>query len=282
MIIQGGTEMNILSTVTLNNGVEMPQLGFGVFQSAVGKETYQAVLWALEAGYRHIDTAMIYGNEADVGQAIIDSGVPREEIFLTTKLWNEDMRQDRQEEAFQESLDRLQVDYVDLYLIHWPVPGKFHDSWKALERIYATGKAKAIGVSNFQIHHLETILQDAKIVPAVNQVELSPQLSQVPLTEYCNSKGIAVEAWSPLGGGVLVGDPRLAEIGAKYGKSAVQVILRWDLQRGIITIPKSVHQNRIIDNTKIFDFELSDEDMNYINSLNEDKRTGADPDTFNF
>lgn len=274
--------MNILSTITLNNDVKMPQLGFGVFQSEIGKETYQAVRWALEAGYRHIDTAKIYGNEADVGQAMIDSGIPREEIFLTTKLWNEDMRQNRQQEAFQESLKKLQVNYVDLYLIHWPVPGKYHESWKEMEKIYATGKAKAIGVSNFHIHHLDTILEDAEIIPAVNQIELSPQLSQVPLAEYCFSKNIAVEAWSPLGGGVLVNDPRLAEIGAKYNKNAVQVILRWDLQRGIITIPKSVHQNRIIENTKIFDFELSDEDMNYINSLNADKRVGANPDNFHF
>lgn len=274
--------MNILSTLTLNNGVEMPQFGFGVFQSAVGRETYQAVLWALEAGYRHIDTAMIYGNEADVGQAIIDSGVPREKIFLTTKLWNEDMRQDRQEQAFQDSLKRLQVDYVDLYLIHWPVRGKYHESWKILEKLYATGKARAIGVSNFQISHLDTILADAQIVPAVNQIELHPQLTQEPLDAYCRSKGIAVQAWSPLGGGVLLRDPTLAEIGAKYNKTTAQVILRWDLQRGIITIPKSVHQDRIISNTEVFDFELSAEDMDRISALNLDRRTGADPDTFKF
>jgi len=274
--------MNLTSTVTLNNQVKMPQLGFGVFRSAEGKETYQAVRWALEAGYRHIDTAMIYGNEESVGKAIHDSGIPRAEIFLTTKLWNDDMRKDRQEKAFQESLDRLQVDYVDLYLIHWPVAEKFHETWKIMEKIYRTGKARAIGVSNFQQHHLETILANAVIVPAVNQVELNPQLSQVPLFDFCTGKGILMEAWSPLGGGELVSDPRLAEIGAKYQKSAVQVILRWDLQRGIITIPKSVHKDRIINNTKIFDFELSAQDMAAINSLNQDKRTGADPDTFDF
>jgi len=274
--------MNLTSTVTLNNQVKMPQLGFGVFKSAEGKETYQAVRWALEAGYRHIDTAMIYGNEESVGKAIHDSSIPRAEIFLTTKLWNDDMRKDRQEKAFQESLDRLQVDYVDLYLIHWPVAEKFHETWKIMEKIYRTGKARAIGVSNFQQHHLETILADAVIVPAVNQVELNPQLSQVPLFDFCTGKGILMEAWSPLGGGELVSDPRLAEIGAKYQKSAVQVILRWDLQRGIITIPKSVHKDRIINNTKIFDFELSAQDMAAINSLNQDKRTGADPDTFDF
>jgi len=274
--------MNLTSTVTLNNQVKMPQLGFGVFKSAEGKETYQAVRWALEAGYRHIDTAMIYGNEESVGKAIHDSGIPRAEIFLTTKLWNDDMRKDRQEKAFQESLDRLQVDYVDLYLIHWPVAEKFHESWKIMEKIYRTGKARAIGVSNFQQHHLETILADAVIVPAVNQVELNPQLTQVPLFDFCTGKGILMEAWSPLGGGELVSDPRLAEIGAKYQKSAVQVILRWDLQRGIITIPKSVHKDRIINNTKIFDFELSAQDMADINSLNKDIRTGADPDTFDF
>lgn len=274
--------MSLISTVTLNNQVEMPQLGFGVFRSAEGQETYQAVRWALEAGYRHIDTAMIYGNEESVGNAIRDSGIPRADIFLTTKLWNNDMRRDRQDEALQESLDRLQVDYLDLYLIHWPVAGKYHESWKKLEAMYRTGKVRAIGVSNFQQHHLETILEDAEIVPAVNQVELHPQLSQVPLVEFCKSKGIAVEAWSPLGGGELVSDPRLAEIGARYNKSGVQVILRWDLQRGIITIPKSVHKERIISNTQVFDFELSREDMALINNLNEDKRTGADPDTFTF
>jgi len=274
--------MNLLSSITLNNQVKMPQFGFGVFRSAEGQETYQSVLWALEAGYRHIDTAMVYGNEVSVGKAIRDSGISRAEIFLTTKLWNDDMRRDRQEQAFQESLERLSVEYIDLYLVHWPVAGKFHESWKKMETIYKTGKVRAIGVSNFQQHHLETILTDAKIIPAVNQIELHPQLSQVPLVEFCTSKGIVIEAWSPLGGGELVSNPQLQKIGAKYNKSAVQVILRWDLQRGIITIPKSVHKERIISNAQVFDFELSPEDMAKINCLNQDKRTGADPDTFNF
>ena len=276
--------MNILSTKKLNNGIEIPYLGLGVFRSEDGEETYNAVRWALDAGYRHIDTAKIYGNEASVGRAIADSGVAREEIFLTTKLWNEDMRQGRQLQAFQESLDLLLTDYVDLYLIHWPVKGKYVESWKAMEEIYASGRAKAVGVSNFHQHHLEDIAAVSDLVPAVNQIECHPRLSQEPLRAYCESKGIAFEAWSPLGGSInpLVKEDAFIAIGKKYGKSAAQVILRWDLQRDIITIPKSVHQNYIQQNAQIFDFELSAEDMAAIDAMNRNERVGGDPDNFNF
>lgn len=276
--------MDLRSTKKLNNGVEIPYLGLGVFRSKNGEETYNAVRWALEAGYRHIDTAAIYRNEESVGQAIIDSGIPREEIFLTTKLWNEDMRQGTEREALEKSLERLKTDYVDLYLIHWPVPGKFVGSWLVMEELYKTGKVKAIGVSNFHQHHLEEVLAAGSIVPAVNQVECNPFLTQEPLVAYCEAKGIAFEAWSPLGGSIapIVGEKTLVEIGKKYGKSGAQVILRWDLQRGIITIPKSVHRERIIENADIFDFELTQEEMAAISAMNKNQRSGADPDNFDF
>ena len=278
--------MDINTTKKLNNGVEIPLLGFGVYQAKEGEEAVNAVRWALEAGYRHIDTAAVYQNEESVGRAIIESGIPRDKIFLTTKLWNDDMRKGRQKEAFEESLKRLKTDYVDLYLIHWPVAGKYKESWKVLEELYQSGKVRAIGVSNFHKSHLDDLLVAAKVVPAVNQVECHPWLNQEPLFDYCNKLNIALEAWSPLGGTgtgkALLNDERLKAIAAKYNKSAAQVILRWDLQRGIITIPKSVHKERIFANTDIFDFELSKEDMSIINEMNENKRVGPDPDNFNF
>ncbi len=248
--------MDINTTKKLNNGVEIPYLGLGVFQCKDGDETVNAVRWAIEAGYRHIDTAAAYGNEKSVGQAIRQSGIDRKELFVTTKLLPDDMLQGTQMKAFEKSLKLLQLDYVDLYLIHWPVTGKTLESWKALEEIYKSGRARAIGVSNFVEHHLDKLLQDAKIVPAVNQVECHPHLSQQPLVAYCEKLGIAFEAWSPLGGtgGKLLDDPVLKKIAEKYGKSAAQVVLRWDLQRGIITIPKSTHQARIIANTDLYEF----------------------------
>lgn len=276
--------MDINTSKKLNNGVEIPFLGLGVFRSGAGNETVNAVRWAIEAGYRHIDTAAIYGNEESVGRGIIESGVSRDKIFLTTKLWNEDMRKGRQMEAFENSLKLLKTDYVDLYLIHWPVAGKYKESWKVLEELYKAGRVHAIGVSNFHKHHLDDLLADAKVLPAVNQVECHPLLSQEPLRAYCDKLNIAFEAWSPLGGGGgnLVNDGRLQKIGAKYNKSAAQVILRWDLQCGIITIPKSVHKDRIAANRDIYDFELTQDDMAAINAMNENKRHGADPENFNF
>jgi diketogulonate reductase-like aldo/keto reductase len=274
--------MNLSSTKKLNNGVEMPYLGLGVFKSQEGDEVYNAVLAAIEAGYKHIDTAAIYGNEVGVGRAIKDSGIKREDIFITTKLWNEEMRKSNQYNAYEDSLKRLGVEYVDLYLIHWPVKGKYVESWKVLERIYKEGRARAVGVSNFHIHHLEDVFAASDLVPAVNQVECHPELTQVELVKYCESQGIAWEPWSPLGAGSLIENASLKNIGAKYNKSVAQVILRWGLQLDYINIPKSTSKNRIIENSQIFDFELDKSDMETIFALNINRRTGADPETFTF
>ena len=273
--------MDLSSAKTLNNGVAMPMVGLGVWQAS-DEETVQAVHWALEAGYRHIDTAKIYGNEAAVGRAIKSASAPRKDVFITTKLWNDDMRSGRQRQAFEESLKALQTDYVDLYLIHWAVEGVYVDSWKVMEQIYAEGKARAIGVCNFQQHHLETLMRAAKVKPAVNQFECHPYLSQEPLIAFCEKEGIACEAWGPLGGKgtPLVDSPELAAIGKKYGKSAAQIMLRWNLQRGVIVLPKSVHKERIIANGTLFDFALSDEDMKAVSAMNRNKRLNMslDPD----
>lgn len=272
------------STKKLNNGVEIPLLGLGVFRAENGQETENSVLWALEAGYRHIDTAAAYGNEASVGAAIKKSGIPRKEIFLTTKLWNEDSRRGTEVEAVNRSLELLGTDYVDLYLVHWPVPGRFVESFIALEPLYNSGHIKALGVSNFHQHHLESLSKATKLVPAVDQVECHPLLSQTKLVDYCAGLGIAVTCWSPLGGLKLnlTGDPALTEIGAKYGKSAAQVIIRWELQRGLVTIPKSVRKERIESNAQVFDFELSHADMLAISDMNRNQRAGSDPDNFSF
>ena len=279
--------MDLHSSKTLNNGVKIPHLGLGVFQCNDGDETVNAVRWAIEAGYRHIDTAAAYGNEKSVGQAIHDSGINRDELFVTTKLWKEDMLQGTQMKAFEKSLKLLQLNYVDLYLIHWPVPGKTLESWKVLEDIFKSGRARAIGVSNFVQRHLDFLLQDAKIVPAVNQIQCHPYFTQQSLVSYCEKLGIACEAWSPLGGtgGNLLDDLVLKKIAKKHAKSVAQIILRWDLQRGIITIPKSTHQKRIIANTDLYTFKLSKDDMKAINERNQDTRpypTGWDPDHIDF
>ncbi len=278
-------KLSLDSTKTLNNGVEIPRLGLGVFRAEDGEETANAVKWSLEAGYRHIDTAAVYGNEEGVGLGMRESGVDRKDIFLTTKLWNEDMRQSSQRSAFEASLKRLGTDYVDLYLIHWPVKEKYKESWMVMEELYREGKIRAIGVSNFLPHHLEDLLQVAKVVPAVNQVECHPLLSQKPLKEICDKYGIAFESWSPLGGsrdGNLTANADLANIGAQYGKTPAQVILRWHLQHDFVVIPKSVKQERIRENAALFDFELSNEDMAAIDGMNRDQRVGAHPDTFTF
>ncbi|MCL2812986.1 MAG: aldo/keto reductase [Oscillospiraceae bacterium] len=274
--------MNLSSTLKLNNGVDIPLLGLGVFRSEEGDETYNAVKYAIEAGYCHIDTAAVYGNEKSVGRAIKDSGIKRGDIFVTTKLWNEDMRRGRQYEAFEESLEKLGLDYVDLYLIHWPVKGEYVKSWKVLEQIYKEGRARAVGVSNFHIHHLDDIFAASDLVPAVNQVECHPELTQVELALYTQSKGIVFEPWSPLGAGQLLGNETLVSLAKKYNKTSAQLILKWGLQRGFINIPKSVHKERIIQNAQIFDFTVSDEDMAEIFKLNLNKRTGADPENFSF
>ncbi|PJM75231.1 aldo/keto reductase [Bifidobacterium simiarum] len=267
----------------LNNEIKIPRIGLGVFQTPNGLQTENAVLWALENGYRHIDTAMIYGNEASVGAAIAKSGVKRRDIFVTTKLWNEDIRRHRAKEAFEESLDRLGMDYVDLYLIHWPADG-WQDAWEAMGELYTDRRVRAIGVSNFQIHHLEELATISDITPAVDQIESSPQFGNGEVIEYCRAHGIAVEAWSPLGGtgGTLLSNPVLTAIGAKYGKSAAQVVIRWHLQRGVIVLPKSTHEQRIHENIDVFDFELSDEDMAAVDALETGVRNGSDPDHFDF
>jgi methylglyoxal/glyoxal reductase len=272
--------MDINTTKKLNNGVEIPLLGFGTLRSKDNEETVNAVRWAIEGGYRHIDTAGAYGNEKSVGLGIIQSGIERKKLFVTTKLRLEDMGPGEQMKGFENSLKLLQLDYVDLYMLHWPMEGKTLDSWMVLEDIYKSGRAKAIGVCNFTERHFTELFHHAKIKPAVDQVELHPHLSLQPLMAYCTEMGIAYEAWSPLGGdgGKLLDDAVLKKIAEKHRKSVAQVILRWDLQKGIITIPKSIHQDRIIANANLYDFELSAIDMKAINDLDHDpRRFGRDP-----
>ncbi|CAM42661.1 prostaglandin f2-alpha synthase/D-arabinose dehydrogenase [Leishmania braziliensis MHOM/BR/75/M2904] len=278
------------TAVTLSNGVNMPQFGLGVWQSPAGEATENAVKWALQAGYRHIDTAAIYKNEESVGAGLRASGVPREEVFITTKLWNTEHGYESTLAAFEESRKRLGVQYIDLYLIHWPRGNaillkegkKYLDSWRAFEKLYAEKKVRAIGVSNFNIHHLEDVLAMCSVPPMVNQVELHPLNNQAELRAFCNAKGIKVEAWSPLGQGNLVTHPLLIAIGEKYKKTAAQVMLRWDIQHDLITIPKSVHKDRVEENANIFDFELSAEDMANIDALNSNVRYGPNPDEAQF
>ncbi len=269
--------MNLTTTKKLNNGVEIPMLGLGVFRCK-DQEGVNCVKWALEAGYRHIDTAALYENEEAVGQGIRESGVDRKDVFVTTKLAVTDMREGNVEAAFDKSLKLLGMDYVDMYLIHWPEPGKVKQTWAVLEKLYKEGRARAIGVSNFNKEHLD-LLRDFEVVPAMNQMEFHPELVQPELRAYCEQLGIAYEAWSPLGNSTVLGLPTINEIAQKHGKSAAQVIIRWDLQHGVITIPKSVHQNRIIENSQVFDFELSQEEMDAIDACNTGRHNGPNPDT---
>ena len=273
---------SIKDCALLNNGLKMPWLGFGVFQINDGQEVEHAVRYALEIGYRSIDTATVYGNERGVGKAIRESGIPREDIYLTTKVWNDDQRRKRTLAAFEESLKRLETEYVDLYLVHWPVKGCFQETWQVMEKIYQSGRAKAIGVSNFMVHHLEDILGDSQIVPSVNQVEFHPFLVQPELLRFCQSHKIQVEAWSPLMQGQIVTEQAVQKLAEKYHKTPAQIVLRWDLQHEVVTIPKSTRSNRIAENTQIFDFDLSQADMNVLDALDEGKHVGADPHSFNF
>lgn len=273
---------SIKDCALLNNGLEMPWLGFGVYQINDGQEVVRAVRNALEIGYRSIDTATVYGNEQGVGKAIRESGIPRENIFLTTKVWNNDQRGERTLAAFEESLKRLETEYVDLYLVHWPVKGCYQETWRAMEKIYQSGRAKAIGVSNFLVHHLEDILRDSQIVPSVNQVEFHPFLVQPELLRFCQNHKIQVEAWSPLMQGKIVTEQVVQKLAENYHKTPAQIVLRWNLQHKVVTIPKSIRSNRIAENTQIFDFELSQADMNVLDALNEGKRVGPDPDSFDF
>lgn len=272
----------IAAAASLHNGVKMPWLGLGVLRVQDGQEVENAVRWALETGYRHIDTATVYGNEAGVGRAIKRSGLAREEIFVTTKVWNTDQGYDSTLAAFEASLDRLQMEYADLYLVHWPVAETFKETWRALETIYDSGRARAIGVSNFLVHHLENLLEEARIVPMVNQVEFHPYLQQPPLQEFCRDHQIQLEAWRPLMKGRVLELPELVALGKKYGKNPVQINLRWMIQRGVVAIPKSVHKDRIQSNADIYDFQLEAEDLALIDRLDRNERLGADPDNFNF
>ncbi|WP_223587941.1 aldo/keto reductase [Neobacillus bataviensis] len=269
---------SLKDTTTLHNGVEMPWFGLGVFKVKEGSEVIESVKAAITNGYKSIDTAAIYQNEEGVGQGIREAGVPREELFITSKVWNSDQGYESTLKAYETSLKKLGLDYLDLYLIHWPGKTKYKETWKALEKLYKDGRVRAIGVSNFKVHHLEDLLKDAEIKPMVNQVEYHPHLAQKELLAFCQKEGIQLEAWSPLKQGQLLNDPVITEIAAKYGKSAAQVILRWDLQNKVVTIPKSIKEQRIIENANIFDFELSLEDMEKIDGLNKDERVGSDPD----
>ncbi len=273
---------HISDAATLRNGVSMPWLGLGVLHIADGETVENAVRWALETGYRHIDTAAIYGNEVGVGRAIKQSGVPRAEIFVTSKVWNRDQGYDQALAAFEVSLDRLEMDYVDLYLVHWPVEDKFKETWRALETIYDSGRARAIGVSNFLVHHLASLLEDARIVPMVDQVEFHPYLQQPDLQAFCRERQIQLEAWRPIMMGKVNAVPELVRLGQKYGKTPVQITLRWMIQRGVVVIPKSEQQARIQSNADIFDFELEAQDLTLIDGLDRHERLGSDPDNFHF
>ncbi|MEV7533030.1 aldo/keto reductase [Streptomyces hydrogenans] len=271
-----------IPTVTLDNGVEIPQLGFGVFQ-VPDEETTAAVSSALEAGYRSLDTAAVYGNEAGVGKALAASGISREELFVTTKLWNADQGHDATLRAFDDSLAKLGLDYVDMYLIHWPTPARdlYKETWKAIEKLVADGRVRAAGVSNFQPDHLKRLIDGADLVPAVNQVELHPGLQQNELRAVHAELGIATEAWSPLAQGAVLGDEAVTVIAGRHGKSPAQVVLRWHLQLGNIVIPKSVTPERIRQNLDVFDFTLTDDEMAALAGLDRDLRTGPHPDQFN-
>jgi 2,5-diketo-D-gluconate reductase A len=275
--------MSAVPTIPLNNGVEIPQLGFGVFQIEP-EETKDATLVAFEVGYRHIDTAEMYGNEREVGEAVRASGLDRAEIFVTSKLNNGYHDPDDARSAFDTSLSDLGFDYLDLFLIHWPLPavGDYVETWRAMEELYASGRVKAIGVSNFQVPHLERLAAETSTVPAVNQIEVHPYLTNEAVRAYGVEHGIATEAWSPIAQGVVLKDPALVAVAERLGRSPAQVTLRWHIQRGDIVFPKSVTRSRVEENFALFDFELSDEDMAAITALNRDERTGPNPDEFNY
>ena len=293
--------MDFSSCVTFYNGKKIPMLGLGVWN--MKEKTYDAVRWALDAGYRHLDCASVYGNEADVGRAVKDSGIPREELFITSKLFSGDVRSGDVDGGIRGSLERLGTDYLDLYLIHWPIADKYVPAWKKMEDWAKKGVLRSIGLSNFHPHHYQDVLAAAEIKPACVQLEIHPYLAQAENLAYYSKEGVAVEAWSPLGGtpgswdndivgpsvpdrgrssGMLFKDPVILQMAEKYGKSAGQIIIRWHLQRGVICIPKSVHKERIIENSQVFDFNISDEDMAAITALDHNGRVGANPDTFKF
>lgn len=276
---------SLKENVRLNNGTEIPGLGLGVFQIP-DEDTAEVVKKGIITGYRLIDTAQIYGNETGTGLGIKEglaaTGLSREELFVTSKVWNNHLTYEETINAFEESLDRLALDYLDLYLIHWPGNNAFKESWQAMEELYEAGKIKAIGVSNFEIHHLEDLLSYAKVVPVINQVELHPKLSQQALRDFCEKHNINIQAWSPLMQGKLLTEPAIVEIAEKHQKTPAQVILRWDIQQDILLVVKSVHEQRMQSNAAVFDFELDDADMSRLNELNESLRSGPDPEAFDF
>ncbi len=270
-------DKTLTSTARLNNGVEIPYLGLGVYLAGSGAGTRNAVQHALQAGYRHIDTASSYGNEQEVGIALQKNRIPREKVFITTKLWNSDHGYDETIQACQESLATLGLSYMDLYLIHWPVEKLRNEAWKAMIALQEEGKCRAIGVSNYTIRHLEELLADSPVVPAVNQVEFSPFLYQKDLLDFCRSCGIQLEAYSPLTRGKKLNHPTITSIADRYGKTAAQIMIRWPLQHDVVVIPKSADQRRIYENADVFDFEISSEDLALLDSLNEDFRVCWDP-----
>lgn len=272
---------NLQDTVMLNNGVAMPGLGLGVFKVGDGSPVVGAVKSALRTGYRSIDTAAVYGNEEGVGQAIQESGIEREKLFITSKVWNADQGYETTLLAYETSLKKLGLEYLDLYLIHWPVKGKYLDTWRAMTELYKQGKVRAIGVSNFQIHHLKDILDASDVVPSVNQIELHPLLNQKEIRDFCQLNNIVVEAWSPLMKGNL-DLPVLLDLAKKYQKSPAQIVLRWHIQHGVVVIPKSVHDHRIRENALVFDFALTADEIHLIDTLHTGRRFGPDPDNFDF
>lgn len=275
--------MNDQTYLTLSNGVEMPQLGLGVFGAEEGKQTEQAVLWALEAGYRHIDTAAVYGNEESVGNALRKSGLAREDVFITGKIWNSHIRAGQTLPAFNQILENLGTDYLDLCLLHWPVEGK-EEAWATLVQLYQQKRIRAIGVSNFHVHHLNDLIRATGVKPMLDQIESHPLMNNQVLIDTISRNGIAAGVWSPLGGPKvpLLSLPALEALAEKYGRTPAQIVLRWDIQRNVAVIPKSVHRDRIISNSQLFDFSLSDEDMEKVQSLDMGLRVGPDPDNFDF
>ncbi len=270
------------TTVALHGNVNIPLLGFGTFKVKDGEDVEQAVTTALELGYRHIDTAMIYRNEEGVGRAVAESGTDRSEIFVTTKVWNSDQGYEPTLAGIDASLERLGMDYVDLYLVHWPKPENTVETWRAMEEIQETGKARAIGVSNFLTHHLDLLLEYANVIPSINQIQFHPHLQSPDLVEYCDERGIVIEAWGPLKQGLIMDDPELSAIASSHGVNVPQVVLRWMLQRGIVAIPKSVTPSRIAENADLYGFELSSEEMDTINAMDRDDRVGPHPDHIDF
>ncbi|WP_404451615.1 aldo/keto reductase [Virgibacillus necropolis] len=270
--------MNISSSKQLSNGISIPRLGLGVYK-VPDDQVYDTVSNALDLGYRHIDTASFYGNEEGVGKAVRNSGIPREDIFVTSKVWNDDHGYEKALKAFEQSMEKLGFDYLDLFLIHWPVPEVFPDTWKALEETNKSEHVRAIGVSNFLDHHLEELSKTASEMPVIDQIELHPKLLQTSTVAYCREHNIAVESWSPLGRAKYLDDPLLVKMAIKYNKSVAQLIIRWHLENDFIVIPKSTNASRQKENADVFDFEIATEDMNFMNKMNEDFRVGSHPNT---